>query len=420
LVEKERLNLVFIGHVDHGKSTLVGQLLLTTGNIKQQKIDRYEKLAAEKGKESFKYAWTMDTKPEERERGLTIDPTHWNFETKNKNIFIIDAPGHSDFIKNMITGASEADAGILLVAADDGIMPQTEEHAILAMTMGVEQLIIAVNKVDLIDYNREAYNSLVGKIEKFLKTVGWSPTSYSIVPVSAFNDDNITKRSEKLKWYKGPTFIEAINKLKSTRKKVDKPFRFPIDDKYKISGIGTVVAGVISSGKVKVGDKVIINPQGIKTEIRSIEEFHKSINKASAGSDVGMNIKGVDLNSVQRGNVLGLIDNPPSVAKEFKARVIIFNHPKGVYEGYTPILHINTEQVPGMFVKMLSKIDQKTGEVIEEEPTYLQNGDVANVLIKPMRPIVIEESEFFPRLSRFAIRDIGKAIGAGMCLKITQ
>jgi len=423
VVEKERINLVFVGHVDHGKSTLVGRLLLDTGSLDSRVIEKYKEEAAKIGKATFEFAWVMDKRKDERERGVTIDATHLNFETKNKKIFIIDAPGHKDFIKNMITGTSEADAAVLVVDVNDtferGIMEQTKEHAMLAKTMGVEQIIVVVNKLDKIKYDREIFNKVSEDIKELLKKYGWDVEKIPIVPVSAYNGDNVVNRSDKLSWYKGPTFLEVLDALKPTRKQTDKPFRMPIDDFYKISGVGTVVAGVVSSGKVKVGDKLIIQPIGIITEVKSIEEYHKPKKVAIAGDDVGINLRGVDIKKIKKGYVLGHVENPPSVAYEFLAKVIIMNHPRGVYPGYTPIFHISTQHVPCTFIELISKIDPKTGEESEKNPEMLKSGDIAIVKIRPTRPIVIEEADKFPRLSRFAIRDIGQTIGAGMCIKIT-
>ena len=415
--EKANINVVFIGHVDHGKSTLVGRTLLETGRIEKRVIEKYEKMG-EKGK-TFKFAWVMDKTQQERERGLTIEVTHQDFETKKNKIFIIDAPGHQDFVKNMITGASEADAAILVVAADDGVMLQTKEHALLARTMGLNQLIVAINKIDLANYDKTHYEEVKQQVTKLLKLLRWDIEKVPFVPVSAFNGDNVTEKSEKIRWYTGPTFLEALDLLTPETRELDRPFRMPIDDVFHVTGAGTVVAGVVSCGKVSAGDPVLIVPSGLKSEVRTIEQYHERIQTAKAGNDIGINLRGIAVRDVHRGDILCHVENPPAVVKEFMANLAIFGHPTSVYTGYTPTLHVNTDYVACTLMEIVQKTDSHTDETIKN-PTDIKNGETAIVRMKPVRPIIIEESKESARMSRFVIRDMGITIGAGICVKILE
>lgn len=415
--EKANINVVFIGHVDHGKSTLVGRTLLETGRIDKRIIEKYEKMG-EKGK-TFKFAWVMDKTQQERERGLTIEVTHQDFETKKNKIFIIDAPGHSDFVKNMITGASEADAAILVVAADDGVMPQTKEHALLARTMGLNQLIVAVNKIDLANYDEKRYIQLEEQVKKLLKLLRWDIEEVPFIPVSAFHGDNVVEKSENLTWYKGPTFLEALDTLTPETRELDRPFRMPIDDVFHVTGAGTVVAGVVNCGKISVNDPVLIVPSGLKSEVRTIEQYHQRIQTAQAGNDIGINLRGIAVRDIHKGDVLCCMENPPANVKEFMANLTIFGHPTSVYTGYTPTLHVNTDHVACTLTEVVQKTDPHTGG-ITKNPTEIRNGETAIVRMKPVRPIIIEESSESARMSRFVIRDMRQTIGAGICVKIVE
>ncbi|MCD6572852.1 MAG: translation elongation factor EF-1 subunit alpha [Thermoplasmata archaeon] len=419
--EKPHLNLVTIGHIDHGKSTLVGRLLLDTGQIDEHLIRKYEEEAKAKGKESFALAWVMDKLKEERERGITIDVAHRRFDTDKYYFTIIDAPGHRDFVKNMITGTSQADAAVLVVAAPDGVMAQTKEHAWLAKTLGVDQMIVAINKMDITQppYDQKRYEEVKADVEKLLKSIGYKDVVY--LPISAWKGDNIVEKKE-LSWFDGPTMIEALNNLKIPAKPIDKPLRWPIQDVYSITGVGTVPVGRIETGVMQPGDKLIFlpstQPHGVVGEVKSIEMHHESIPKAEPGDNVGANIRGVSKKDVRRGDVAGHVDNPPTVAKAFTARIMVLNHPSVITVGYTPVFHVHTAQVACRFDALLKKFDPRTGEVKEENPQFLKTGDAALVRIVPTRPMVIEKADTIRELSRFAIRDMGQTVGAGICVDI--
>jgi len=422
MAEKPHLNLVFIGHVDHGKSTLVGRTLFETGAIPEHVIDEYRKKAEEKGKGTFAFAWEMDQLEEERERGLTIDVMHKRFDTDKYYFTIIDAPGHRDFVKNMITGTSQADAAVLVVAAPEGIMAQTREHTFLARTLGVDQLIVAVNKMDATkpEFNEDRFNQVQDEVTKLLQSVGYRDEQYQVVPISALKGHNVTKSSDDIGWWGGDTFLQAINNLSTPEKPINKPLRLPIQDVYTITGIGTVPVGRVETGVMKPGDKVTFMPANVTGEVKSIEQHHEEIPKAEPGDNVGFNVRGVGKNDVRRGNVAGPADDPPTVAETFDARIIVLDHPSVVTAGYTPVFHAHTAQVACTFIELKQKLNPKTGEVVEENPDFLKNGDAAIVKVKPTRNLSLERVEDFPEMGRFAIRDMGQTVAAGQCIEIEE
>ncbi len=425
---KPHLNLVIIGHVDHGKSTLAGHLLYRLGFIEEKKLRDLEEEAKKKGKESFKYAWVLDRLKEERERGLTIDLAFLKFETKKYMFTIIDAPGHRDFVKNMITGASQADAAIVVVSARKGEFEagmsaegQTREHLILAKTMGISQFIVAINKMDATDppWSKERYEYVKNVLGKFMKTwLQMDPSKVPFIPVSAWTGDNLIERSINMPWYNGPTLVEALDMLEPPKKPVDKPLRIPIQNVYAISGVGTVPVGRVETGVLRVGDKVVFMPPGKTGEVRSIEMHHQRMEKAEPGDNIGFNVRGISKNDIARGDVAGHLDNPPTVADEFTARIIVIWHPTAITPGYTPVIHAHTASVACRITEIVAKLDPRTGKVLEKNPPFVKQGDVAVVKFKPIKPMVIEKFQDFPQLGRFAMRDMGKTVGIGVVVDI--
>ena len=408
--EKTHMNLAFIGHVDHGKSTLVGHLLLLEGAIAEQQLDE--------GEDKFRFV--MDKLGEERERGVTIDLAHAKFETQKYEYTVVDCPGHRDFVKNMITGASQADAAVLVVAANDGIMPQTKEHIFLSRTLGINQLIIAINKMDVVDYSEDKFNELKEELGALISTVGFKPSDVPFIPVSAFEGDNISEKSSNTPWYKGNTLVQELDALDEPDKPVDLPLRLPIQDVYSITGVGTVPVGRIETGILKTAENIAFEPAGVTGEVKSIEMHHEVLDKAEPGDNVGFNVRGVGKNDIKRGDVAGTTQNPPSVAKEFKAQIVVLQHPGVTTVGYTPVFHAHTAQVACTFLSLDVKLDPATGQPKEENPDFLKTGDAALVTIKPTKPMVIENIKEIPHMGRFAIRDMGQTVAAGMCIDITD
>ena len=418
--EKPHMNLAVIGHIDHGKSTTVGRLLFETGAVPAHIIENYRKEAAEKGKASFEFAWVMDNLKEERERGITIDIAHKRFDTEKFYFTVVDCPGHRDFIKNMITGASQADAALLVVAATDGPMEQTKEHVFLSKTLGINQLIIGINKIDAVNYDQKKYEEVKQKVSDLIKMVGFNPANIPFIPMSSFNGDNIAKKSEKTPWYSGPTLLEALNQLTTPDLPTSLPFRLPVQDVYSISGIGTVPVGRVETGIMKKGMKVAFMPANKDGEVKSIEMHHEEHPEALPGDNVGFNVRGINKGDIRRGDVCGPVEHPPSVAEEFTAQIVVLQHPSAITVGYTPVFHCHTAQIACTFVELQKKLDPRTGAVKEENPTFLKAGDAAIVKFRPVQPMVIENFKEIPQLGRFAIRDMGSTIAAGMCLSITQ
>jgi elongation factor 1-alpha len=428
--EKTHISIVVIGHVDAGKSTTCGHLIYKCGAIDQRILERYEKESAQAGKSTFKFAWILDKLKEERDRGITVNISLWKFETNLYEVTIIDAPGHKDFIKNMITGTSQADVAMLVISARPGEFEagiakdgSTREHALLAFTLGVRQIIVCINKMDdpLVNYSEERYNEIVRETSSFLKKSGYSPKRVPFIPLSGWTGENLIDKTNNMPWYTGPTLIEALDAMKPPKRPIDKPLRIAVTDVYKISGIGTVVAGRVETGCVKPGMVVEFAPGGAKGEVRSIESHHTAIEEAGPGQNVGINIKGLTGSSkIVRGMICGEAKNdPPAEAESFVAQVVVVNHP-GIRAGYTPVLDCHTAHVSCRFEEIIAKVDRRNGRIIEERPAVIKTGDSAFVRLVPKRPLCVEPFEKFPAMGRFAIRDMKTAVAVGIIKEVVH
>jgi len=422
--DKKHLNLVIIGHIDHGKSTMMGAMLIKTGAVSDREARELEKLAKEFDRESWSYAYVFDRLKEERQRGITIDLAFRKFETKTKYFTIIDAPGHADFVKNMITGASQADAAILVVSGKKGEMEvgiaangQTREHAYLAQTLGVKQLVVAVNKADVYDYSEERYNEVKDATSELLRSIGFPVKKIPFVPVSGLKAENLTEKTDKLSWYDGPTLIDAIDNFEIPAKPTNKPLRIPIQDAYNIKGTGVVPVGRVETGVLKKSDKIVIMPTGFQGEIRSIEMHHEEIDVAEPGDNIGFSIRGISMEDVGRGDVMGHPNDVPTVVTpkgNWTGQIIVIWHPTVIAQGYTPVVHAHTAQVAAKFTELIKKLDQKTGAVIEDNPKFLKRNEAAIVKLQPIKKLCIEKYEEFPELGRFAVRDMGRTACVGI------
>lgn len=412
--EKPHMNMVVIGHVDHGKSTLVGRLMLDTGQFPAHQIEAFKKEAGEKGKGSFFLAWVMDNLKEERERGVTIDVAHKKFDTDKYYFTIIDAPGHRDFVKNMITGASQADCAILTCSAIEGPQAQTKEHVFLSKTLGIDQLVVAINKMDAVDYSEEKFNAAVEGVKKLTKLIGFKEESVQFVPVSAFEGKNIKAKADEMGWYNGPTLLAAIDNFTLPNKPTDKPLRLPIQDVYSITGIGTVPVGKVETGVLKPGMNIHFNPSNKTAEVKSIEMHHEMLPQALPGDNVGFNCRGLGKNDIRRGDVGAPTDNPATVARTFTAQVIVLNHPSVITVGYTPVFHAYTAQTACQFEEIKKVI--RGGKEVEN--TFMKTGDQGVVKIRPTRPMVVEKAADYPALGRFAIRDMGQTVAVGVAVDV--
>ena len=422
--EKPHLNLVIIGHIDHGKSTMMGAMLIKTGAVTDREARELEKLAKEFDRESWSYAYVFDRLKEERQRGITIDLAFRKFETKTKYFTIIDAPGHADFVKNMITGASQADAAILVVSGKKGEMEvgiaangQTREHAYLAQTLGVKQIVVAINKADVYDYSEERFNECKEAVSELLRNIGFPVKKIPFVPVSGLKAENLTEKSDNLPWYDGPTLIDAIDQFTVPEKPTGKPLRVPIQDSYRIKGTGVVPVGRVETGILKKNDKIIIQPTGFTGEIRSIEMHHEEIPEALPGDNIGFSIRGITLEDVGRGDCMGHPSNVPTVITpkgNWTGQIIVIWHPTAIAQGYTPVIHAHTAQVAARFMELNKKLDQKTGAVIEDNPKFLKRNEAAIVKLQPIKKLCIEKYEDIAEMGRFAVRDMGRTVAVGI------
>jgi len=428
--EKVHVNLVVIGHVDAGKSTTTGHLIYKCGGIDKRTIEKFEKEAAELGKGSFKYAWVLDNLKAERERGITIDIALWKFETPKFYFTVIDAPGHRDFIKNMITGTSQADVAILVVASGVGEFEagiskdgQTREHALLAFTLGVKQMIVCVNKMDdsSVMFAQSRYDEIVNEVSTYLKKVGYKPAKIPFVPISGWNGDNMIERSTNMPWYDGPTLLEALDAVTPPKRPTDKPLRLPLQDVYKIGGIGTVPVGRVETGTLKPGMVVTFAPVGLTTEVKSVEMHHEALAEAEPGDNVGFNVKNVAVKELRRGFVCGDSKNdPPKGCATFLAQVIIMNHPGQIGNGYSPVLDCHTAHIACKFAQITEKMDRRSGKVMEENPKFVKAGDACMVNLEPTRPMVVEPFADYPPLGRFAVRDMRQTVAVGVIKSVEK
>jgi len=422
--EKIHVNLVVIGHVDSGKSTSTGHLIYKCGGIDKRTMDKYEKDAESIGKGSFKYAWVLDRLKAERERGITIDITLWKFETAKFHFTIIDAPGHRDFIKNMITGTSQADCALLMIASPQGEFEagiskegQTREHCLLAFTLGVKQMIVVVNKMDekTVSWSEDRFNEIQKEMAEYLKKVGYNPEKVPFLPISGWHGDNMMEKSPNLKWFKGPTLLEALDAIVPPKRPTDKPLRLPLQDVYKIGGIGTVPVGRVETGILKPNMVVVFAPSGLSTEVKSVEMHHEALVEAIPGDNVGFNVKGLSIKEIKRGMVCGdTKSDPPKEAASFLAQVIVLNHPGQIGNGYCPVLDCHTSHIACKFAEIKSKIDRRTGVVLEEEPKFVKTGDAAMVTLVPSKPMCVEVFAEYPPLGRFAVRDMKQTVAVGV------
>jgi elongation factor 1-alpha len=428
--EKTHVNLVVIGHVDAGKSTSTGHLIYKCGGIDKRTIEKFEKESSDMGKSSFKYAWVLDKLKAERERGITIDISLWKFETQKYHFTIIDAPGHRDFIKNMITGTSQADVALLMIASPQGEFEagiakdgQTREHALLAFTLGVKQMIVCVNKMDekTVNWSEERFNEIKKELTEYLKKVGYNPEKIPFVPISGWLGDNMIEKSTNLGWYKGPTLLEALDAIIPPKRPLDKPLRLPLQDVYKIGGIGTVPVGRVETGVLKPGMTVSFAPGNVSTEVKSVEMHHEALQEAIPGDNVGFNVKGLSTKDIRRGNVCGDSKNdPPKECENFFAQVIVLNHPGQIQNGYCPVLDCHTAHIACKFQEIKEKVDRRTGTVLEQEPKFVKSGDCAMVTLTPTKPMCVEVFSEYPPLGRFAVRDMKQTVAVGVIKTVNK
>ncbi|OMJ83370.1 hypothetical protein SteCoe_15699 [Stentor coeruleus] len=428
--EKTHINLVVIGHVDSGKSTTIGQLICKCGGIDKSTIEKLESKAYELGKSSFKYAWVLDKLRTERERGITIKISISKLQTEKFYFTIIDTPGHRDFIKNMITGTSQADVAILIVSSSKGEFEtgisrygQTREHSLLAFALGIKQIIVGVNKMDdkSCNWSQSRFEEIQREISQFLKKVGYNPNKILFIPLSGWLGDNMIESSPNLPWYNGPTLLEAFDMIIPPKRYFDKPLRLPIQDVCKISGIGTVPIGCVKTGSIKTGMVIVFAPSGITTEVKSIEMHHETLKVANSGDNIGFNIKNVSVKDIKRGYVASDIEaDPAKVCESFTAKIIILNHPGMISAGYTPIIDCHNAHIACRFHTILKKIDSRTGVLLEDKPKSIKSGDTAIVVLVPAKEMCVETFNEYPPLGRFVVRDMIRTVAVGIIMEVKK
>lgn len=409
---------------------MTGRLLYETGAVDERTFQQHKEEAEKLGRPSWAWAFALDRLKEERERGLTIDIAFFKFLTDKYYYTIIDAPGHKDFIKNMITGASQADVGLLVVSGkrgefEAGVGPggQTKEHAYLAMTLGVPSLIVCVNKMDdeSVKYSEDRYNEVVEEVSDFLASIGYKKDDVPFIPTSALDAANLKEKTPDFTpWYKGPCLLEALDAIELPKKPTDKPLRVPINDVYSIKGVGTVPVGRVETGIMKTGMEVTFMPPDKTGEVKTIEMHHEILDQAVPGDNIGFNVRGVERKDLGRGDVAGPTDKPPTVAADYTGQVMVIQHPSAITVGYTPVIHTHTAQVACRFDEILQKLDQRSGQVIEEKPDFVKKGESMIAKLVPLKPMVIESYKNFPQLGRFAVRDMGMTVAVGIVQKVTK
>ncbi len=406
--EKKHLKFVITGHVDHGKSTLIGRLFYDTGCLPEDKVKEIKQVCDELGRE-MEFGFVMDHFQEEREQGITIDTTQTFFKTDKRDYQIIDAPGHKAFLKNMITGASQAEAAILIVDAKEGIQEQTKRHAYILNLLGIRQVIVAINKMDLVDHKQERFEEVNKELEKFLSSINIKPTY--IIPISASKGDNIAKKSQKMSWYKGPTILKALDTFIPSKGKINEPLRFPVQDVYKI-GDKRIIAGRIESGALKTGDKIVLLPSGNETTISSVEEFNNpSKTEASAGESIGITLE--DDHFFDRGEVICKKEEAPKVLDTIKANVFWMS-PKSYKKGDKILFRSITQESEAVIESINKRINSSSLETIEEDGNEIKNTEVGEVTIKLDKPLVVDEFNRIQETGRFVLADQYDTVAGGI------
>ena len=390
------LSFVIVGHIDHGKSTLIGRLLYDTDSLPPDKIEEIQKASAEAGRET-EFAYLLDHLEEERKQGITIDTTQVFFKTGKRRYVIIDAPGHVEFVKNMITGASQAEAAVLIIDVAEGVKEQTKRHSYMLSLLGLEQVVVVLNKMDLVDFSQDSFNTVKRDIQEFLKSIDIEPIFY--IPISAIKGDNITKKSDSMDWYTGPTFLGSLDSLQNRQPPEDKSLLFPVQDVYKVAD-KRVNAGRVESGAIAKGDKIKILPSGQMTSVNSIEKFLEDTDRAVASECIGMTT--VDSVFLNRGDIVCLPGSEPVVTDSIAAS--IFWMAKRDFDGRQKLtIRCATQETSCKIESINRRINSSTLEVIEQNAKILKNLEVAEVILKTKNPVAIKDFNDVQELGRFVL-----------------
>lgn len=448
--DKKHISMVVCGHVDAGKSTTTGHLIFKLGGISAREMEKLQTEADQQGKSSFAFAYYMDKDKAERERGVTINCTTKEFYTDSYHYTIVDAPGHRDYVKNMITGAGCADVALLLVPAEMGgfesaiakgdhssgeVQGQTRQHARLLGILGIEKIIVGVNKMDSCDWSEQRFNEIKEEMSKMLQQSGFKPKQVPFIPYSGYQGENMVDKTDKMPWYngwkanlskdevvEGVTLYDALEKFARPPVRFpDRTVRIPINGIHKIKGVGDVITGRIEQGTINSGDTVRIAPRGISgLKVFSIEMHHKTWPNAKPGDNVGMNIKGLDKNNLPKvGDVISLEKEPLlEPVESFIAQIVVQEHPGQLKPGFAPLVHVRTAKSSCKMTKILWKMGKKTGNEKLENPPFLEMGESAEVEFTPKQPLYLESFDDCPGLGRVAVMDQNQLVMLGKVMSV--
>ncbi len=404
----ETLKIVIVGHVDHGKSTLIGRLFYDTGSIPEARLREIEETCRRQGR-PFEFAFLMDALEEERDQNVTIDTAQTFFRTARRTYVIIDAPGHKEFLKNMITGAASADAAVLIVDGVEGVREQTRRHAYILSLLGIRQVVVVVNKLDRAGYDRGVFQRAENDIRAFLHSVGIMPSH--VVPVSAREGDNVARASDRTPWYRGPTVLQALDELNPPRRESELPLRFPVQDVYTWDGIRRYV-GRIEAGTVRPGQTVCLYPSGRTARVRTVEQWGKgALPEASAGACVGITLD--EELFVERGEVMAPPQRPPVVARELRASLFWLGSTP-LERGRSYLLKLATAEVEVKVADIEDRLDSSTLAVVERHAERLEAPEVGNVVLALRRPLAVDLFGENPATGRFVLQDGARIAGGGI------
>ncbi|KAJ6250487.1 translation factor [Anaeramoeba flamelloides] len=429
--QKPSLNVVFLGHFNSGKSTILGHFVYKAGWVDQRRIDKFEKESSEVGRGTYKYAWVIDRLKTEREKGITIKPSNQGVNTQKMNLNLINVPGHPDFMKNFIYGASQADVAVLVVSASEsefekGVAKdgQTREHLLIARGLGIEKIIVLVNKMDdtTVNYSETRFIEIKNQTGKILDRLGFYTNKIPFIPVSGWKGENLVSLSPNMEWYKGKTFLSVIEELKIPKRLIELPLRMAIADVFKISGIGTVSIGKVETGMIKRHQSISIFPTKLTSPVMSIERFFAIHQTGVAGDFIGICTKGILVSKIKKGMVIGDLENdPPRYTTQFTAQINVIYHPTEIKAGYFPNVFCSVAHCPCRIEKILLKFNPNNADEKEiQNPESLKKGDSAIVVLKPLRQICFETFEEYPPLGRIILRDSRFTIGYGFITSTTK
>lgn len=429
--EKVNLNVVFTGHVDAGKSTLGGQILVLTGNVDKRTLEKNMKDAKDAGRETWYLSWALDSTPQERDKGKTVEVGRAYFETDKKRYTILDAPGHNTFVPSMISGAAQADISVLVISARKGEFEtgfekggQTREHITLVRTAGVNKIVVVINKMDdpTVEWDKARFDEIKDKLSPFARATGYNPkTDLVFIPVSAYTGVNVKDRADKqtLPWYNGPSLLEYLDNLPPPDRKLKGPVMIPVSEKYK--DMGTVIVGKIESGRVRKGSSLLMMPNRVTVEVAGIfNEMEEEIASAFAGDNVRIRLRGVDDEDISPGFVLTSPNKPVHTVRQFIAQLAILEHKSIICAGYSAVMHVHTLSEEVNLLELLHYLDKKTGKRSKKPPQFAKKGMQIIAKVETTAPICLETYKDYPQLGRFTLRDEGKTIAMGKVLKLIE